>query len=83
MSSAFRGTFALHQAILQRRRLLAQTLDFLRRQPRNFNVIVARAGFSTFLIGLTSSYESVYVISLGATTVQLDWPTVSATRPVP
>lgn len=59
------------QAILPPRQALVKTLDFLRRQPRNFNVIVARAAFSYFLIGLTSPYESIYVVALGATTVEL------------
>ncbi len=48
-----------------------KNLGFLRRQSRNFNMIVARAAFSTFLVGLTSPYESIYVVMLGATTVQL------------
>ncbi len=46
-------------------------LGFLRRQSRNFNVIVTRAAFATFLLGLTSPYESIYIVALGATTVQL------------
>jgi MFS family permease len=61
----------LSQAIPQGRRALVQALAFLRRQPRNFNVIVVRAAFSNFLMGLTSPYESIYVVALGATTVQL------------
>lgn len=61
----------MNQAILQGRRGLMQALDFLRRQPRNFNVIAVRAAFSTFLLGLTSPYESIYIVALGATTVQL------------
>ena len=65
------GRPMLREAILQRRQALLQTLDFLRRQPRNFNVIVARAAFSNFLMGLTSPYESIYVVALGATTVEL------------
>ncbi len=40
-------------------------------QSRNFSVIVARQAFYTFLIGLTSPYESIYVVALGASTVQL------------
>ena len=50
---------------------MGRALDFLRRQPRNFNVIVARAAFSNFLMGLTSPYESIYVVALGASSVQL------------
>lgn len=46
-------------------------LGFLHRQSRNFNVITARAAFSNFLLGLTSPYESIYIVALGATTVQL------------
>ncbi len=46
-----------------------------RQQPvgrsRNFSVIVARQAFYTFLVGLTSPYESIYVVALGASTVQL------------
>lgn len=53
------------------RQLIGQGLDFLRRQPRNFNVIMARAAFSQFLIGLTTPYESIYVVALGASPVQL------------
>lgn len=61
----------LSQTIPQDRRAVGQALDFLRRQPRNFNLIVGRAAFSNFLMGLTSPYESIYVVALGATTVQL------------
>jgi len=50
---------------------MGRALDFLRHQPRNFNVIVARQAFYTFLTGLTSPYESIYVVALGASTVQL------------
>lgn len=46
-------------------------LGFLRRQSHNFNVIVARAAFSTLLVGLTTPYESIYIVALGATMVQL------------
>lgn len=52
-------------------RIELRHLGFLRRQSRNFNVIVTRASFSTFLTGLTSPYESIYIVALGATTVQL------------
>lgn len=50
---------------------MRQALDFLLRQPHNFSVIVARQGFYTFLTGLTSPYESTYVVALRASTVGL------------
>jgi len=51
--------------------LIGRALDFLRRQPHNFNVIVARQAFYTFLTGLTAPYESIYIVALGASSVQL------------
>ncbi len=64
-------TAVLADAAVQARRPVAPALNFLRRQPRNFNVIVGRATISNFLIGLTSPYESIYVVALGASSVQL------------
>jgi len=61
----------LTETTLQSRQPIGQALDFLRRQPRNFNVIVARQAVYTFLIGLTSPYDSIYVVALGASSVQL------------
>lgn len=55
----------------ERGRVVKQALAFLRRQPRNFNVIVGRVAFATFLTGLTSPYESIYVVALGASSAEL------------
>jgi len=61
----------LTEIAVRGRQPMGRALDFLRHQPRNFNVIVARQAFYTFLTGLTSPYESIYVVALGASTVQL------------
>lgn len=58
-------------AVQQDRHFLVTALDTFRRWPRNFNVIIFRMAFSNFLVGLTAPYESIYVVALGATTVQL------------
>ena len=57
MSEGNATAHLLIETTLRGRHLIEQALDFLRRQPCNFKVIVARAAFSTFLTGLTSPVE--------------------------
>jgi len=44
---------------------------FFGRQKRNYRVGVTRASANAFLSGLTSQYNSIYAVSLGAESVQL------------
>ncbi len=45
--------------------------QFVRRQKPNYRVTVTRAASSSFLVGLTSQYDSIYAIALGASPIQL------------
>jgi len=46
-------------------------LAFIRRQKRNYRVAIARSAASSFLLSLTSQYDSIYAVALGADSVQL------------
>lgn len=46
-------------------------LDFIRRQERDFKVIVLRQALNRFVYQLTVPYESIYTVGLGANPVQL------------
>lgn len=48
-----------------------QAKQFVLRQKPNYRVTVARAAFSSFLAGLTTQYNSIYAVMLGASPVQL------------
>ena len=61
----------LTTAVTRGQQLIERPIGFLRRQPRNFNIIVARSTFNEFLTGLTFPYDSIYVVALGASSVQL------------
>jgi len=45
--------------------------QFVRRQKPNYRVTVTRAAASSFLVGLTSQYDSIYAVALGASPIQL------------
>ena len=51
--------------------LLSRARQFVLRQKPNYRVTVTRAAFSSFLVGLTSQYNSIYAVALGATPIQL------------
>lgn len=46
-------------------------LGFFRRQKHNYGVGVVRSAASSFLMGLTSQYNGIYAVNLGADSVQL------------
>ncbi len=45
--------------------------QFVLRQKPSYRVTVTRAAFSSFLAGLTTQYDSIYALTLGASPVQL------------
>jgi MFS family permease len=45
--------------------------DFIYRQKHNYRVGVARLSANKFLVGLTSQYNAIYTVGLGADSVQL------------
>ena len=45
--------------------------QFVLRQKPSYRVTVTRAAFSSFLAGLTTQYDSIYAVALGASPVQL------------
>ena len=45
--------------------------EFLRRQNHNYRMLLVRASGATFLMNLTSSYQSIYTTALGADPVTL------------
>jgi len=51
--------------------VLGRARQFFRRQKPNYRVTVTRAASSSFLVGLTSQYDSIYAIALGASPIQL------------
>jgi len=50
---------------------LGKASQFIRRQKPNYRITVTRAALSSFLVGLTSQYESIYAVALGASPIQL------------
>jgi len=52
-------------------RALGRASQFVRRQKPNYRVTATRAASSSFLVGLTSQYDSIYAIALGASPIQL------------
>ncbi len=49
---------------------LGKAKQFIRRQKPNYRVTVTRAALSNFLVGLTSQYNSIYAVALGASPIQ-------------
>jgi len=52
-------------------RLAGRIRDFIYRQKHNYRVGVARFSANKFLAGLTSQYNAIYTVGLGADSVQL------------
>ena len=52
-------------------RVIGMFRRFMRRQKHNYRVSVARAAASSFLAGFTGQYNAIYVVGLGADSVQL------------
>jgi len=52
-------------------RALVRTAGFIRRQERNFKIVLTRRALHAFLSKLTYQYESIYIVALGADPVQL------------
>jgi len=48
-----------------------RAIDFFQRQKHNYRVGVVRSSVSNFLGGLTSQYNGIYAVNLGADAVQL------------
>ena len=67
-SSPNEGIFYPIRAI---RRGLGKARQFIRRQKPNYRITVTRAALSSFLAGLTSQYDSIYAVALGASPIQL------------
>jgi len=59
-----RGTASMAEALRKFR-------DFILRQKSNFRVLLVRGVCSSFSKGLTQNYISIYVVELGADTIQL------------
>ena len=51
--------------------LLGRAADFVKGRPHDFKVIVARQGLQRFLYQLTFPYQSIFILGLGATSVEL------------
>jgi len=51
--------------------VLERSREFLRRQNHNYRMLLVRASGATFLMNLTSSYQSIYTTALGADPVTL------------
>lgn len=52
-------------------RFVSKGVGFLRRQPRDWKVTVARTSIHRFLYQMVFPYQSVYTVALGATATQL------------
>lgn len=48
-----------------------RTVGFIRRQERNFKIVLTRRALHAFLSNLTYQYRSIYIVALGADPVQL------------
>ena len=51
--------------------LVGRAADFVKGRPHDFKVIVARQGLQRFLYQLTFPYQSIFIVGLGATSVEL------------
>lgn len=52
-------------------RAWVRTVGFIRRQERNFKIVLTRRALHAFLSNITYQYESIYIVALGADPVQL------------
>ncbi len=51
--------------------IVGRAADFVKGRPHDFKVIVARQGLQRFLYQLTFPYQSIFIVGLGATSVEL------------
>lgn len=56
---------------MQERNALQRGLGFLARQERAFKINLAKVSIQNFFVYLTQQYQSIFVIGLGATPLQL------------
>jgi len=51
--------------------VVKRSRGFISRQKHNYRVGMGRAAANSFLTGLTSSYNAIYAVGLGADTVSI------------
>jgi len=51
--------------------IISNSIEFLRRQPRNWKITVTRSSLRTFVYKIIFPYQSIYAMGLGATATQL------------
>jgi len=51
--------------------IISNSIEFLRRQPRNCKITVTRSSLRTFVYKIIFPYQSIYAMGLGATATQL------------
>lgn len=51
--------------------IIARIEGFIKRPKLNYRVAITRAAASSFLLGLTAQYNSIYTVALGASKIQL------------
>ncbi len=52
-------------------RTIRRAIGFIRRQKHNYRVAIIRSSANNFLLSLTSQYDSIYTVGLGADSVEL------------
>jgi MFS family permease len=52
-------------------RTIQRVIDFIGRQKHNYRVAITRASSNNFLLNLTSQYDSIYTVGLGADSIEL------------
>jgi MFS family permease len=57
--------------LILRNRAITKLLEFVKKQPKPFKVNMLRASAQTFLSNLTSQFQAIFILRLGATPVQL------------
>ena len=50
---------------------IARVESFIKRPKPNYRIAITRAAASSFLLGLTAQYNSIYTVALGANKIQL------------
>ena len=61
----------IHHPVHAVGRATGRVRQFLLRQKPNYRITMTRAAFSSFLVGLTTQYDSIFAMALGASPVQL------------
>jgi len=51
--------------------VIARGTDFIKRQPRDWKVVVGRFAQDRFWMGMVRPYQSIYIVALGAGVIQL------------